>query len=314
MKRVKLLILFDFACRAAAGLILGAPVAAVVAASGVGAFPAGDRLLFTPGGTWLLEVLRASFALLPALATSSLATGALLGAALVVPQAGLLTALAASAPEPLRAFLGRAGTRVPALLGLAGLGFLAQALVVALTLGLAGSARERLLENAIGADVAALTLFALGGVLMLALGLVRDLGSAAIGCGENSARRAIQQGFRCFRGAPGAAFGRWLGPHILGLALVSAAALATGALDVSKPQGARLFGVVLLHQAVILGLCACRAAWLAGAITLLRRTPSLPRPQSPSDRPGRTAAPADPSSDPAASPVGATAQKPLHSS
>jgi hypothetical protein len=270
MKRSKLAILFDFTCRVAAGLILGAPVAAVVGASGVGSFPEGDRLLFTAGGTWLLEVLRASFALLPALATSSLATGVLLAAALVVPQAGLVTALAEDSPEPLRAFIGRAGARVPALLGLAGLAFLTQVLIFALALGLAGFARERLLENAIRADSAALAIAALGAVLVLALGLLRDLASAAVACGESGARRAIRTGFRCLHRAPGAAFGRWLGPHVLGLALVSAAVLATGALDVSKPHGARFFAVAVLHQSVILGLCACRAAWLGGAIKVLK--------------------------------------------
>src|SRR6185295_15249218 len=84
MKRAAYVVLFDFACRIAAGLILGAPVAAVVSASGVGAFPEGDRLLFAPGGTLLAELVRASFSLLPALATSSLATGVLLAAGLVV--------------------------------------------------------------------------------------------------------------------------------------------------------------------------------------------------------------------------------------
>jgi hypothetical protein len=274
MKRAKLAILFDFACRAAAGLILGAPAAAVVAASGIGSFPEGDRLLFSPGGTWFLEIVRASFALLPALATSSLATGALLGAGLVVPQAALVTALAEGPPEPLRVFLGRAGARVPALLGLTGLAFLTQVLVGALMLGLAGFTRERLVENAMRADAAALAILAVGLVLVLALGLLRDLGAAALACGAPGTRGAIREGFRCLRQAPGAAFARWLGPHVLGLALVSAGALATAALDVSRPHGARLFAVVLLHQGIILGLCACRAAWLDGAIRVLTTTPT----------------------------------------
>ncbi len=268
--RVKFAVLFDFACRLAAGLILGAPVAAIVTASGVGAFPQGDRLLFAPGGALLVEVVRASFALLPALATSSLATGVVLSAGLVVPLSVLVTALAERSPEPLRVFLGRAGARVPALLGLSGLAFLAQALVLALTLGFAAFVRERLLANALRADAAALTVLALGGLLWLGIGLSRDLGSAALASGELGTRDAVRQGFRCLRRAPGAAFGRWLGPHVLALGLVSAAALATGALDVSKPEGVRLLAVTLLHQGVVLGLCACRAVWLGGAIRVVR--------------------------------------------
>jgi hypothetical protein len=270
--RVQLAVSFDFACRLAAGVILGAPVAAIVTASGVGAFPEGDRLLFAPGGALLLELLRASFSLLPALATSSLATGVVLSAGLVVPQAVLVTALAERSREPVRAFLGRAGARVPGLLGLSGLAFLAQALVVALALGFAAFIREKLLANALRADAAAMTVLGLGGLLWLGLGLLRDLASAALACGELGTRDALRQGLACLRRAPGPAFGRWLGPHVLAVGLVSAVALATGALDVSKPEGVRLLAVALLHQGVVLGLCVCRAIWLSGAIRVVETT------------------------------------------
>jgi hypothetical protein len=273
-------------------------VAAVVTASGVGAFPEGDRLLFAPGGTLLVEVGCASFALLPSLATSSLATGVLLAVGLVVPLAVLVTALAERSPEPLRAFLGRAGARVPALLGLTGLAFLAQVLVAALTLGFAAFARERLLANALRADAAALAVLALGTLAWLGIGLWRDLGSAALALGELGTRDAVRQGLRCLRRAPGAALGRWLGPHVLALGLVSAAALATGALDVSKPEGARLLAVTLLHQGVVLGLCVCRAVWLGGALKVagMALTDLSPtRLRSRGDRPARSGAPADPS-------------------
>jgi hypothetical protein len=272
MKRAAYVVLFDFACRIAAGLILGAPVAAVVSASGVGAFPEGDRLLFAPGGTLLAELVRASFSLLPALATSSLATGVLLAAGLVVPQAALLTALGERSPEPLRAFIGHAGERVPALLGLTGVAFLAQVLVGGGALALAAAARDGLSANAIRADGTFIAIASLGLVLALGLGVLRDLASAALTAGERGARGAVRQGFRCLLRAPGATLGRWLGPHVLALALVSAAALATGALDVSKPQSLRLLAVTLLHQSVVLGLCACRAAWLGGAVRVVATT------------------------------------------
>jgi len=137
---------------------------------------------------------------------------------------------------------------------------------------LATATREGLATNAVRADSTFIAIGSLGLVLVLGLGVLRDLASAALTAGERGARGAVRQGFRCLRRAPGATLGRWLGPHVLALALVSAAALATGALDVSKPQSLRLLAVTLLHQSVVLGLCACRAAWLGGAVRVVAAT------------------------------------------
>jgi hypothetical protein len=298
MKRLNASISFDFICRSAVSAVLAAPVAATVAASGIGAFPAGDRQLFAPGGLMLVELLRTSLGLWPALGASSVLTLAVLAVALVLPRALLLTALGENGreAEPVRAFLGRACTHVPGLLALTGVAFLAQALAWGLSLFGAGMARSGTSLHVGRADLAAFLIVLLGGAVALGLGMVRDLGSAALVLGTRDARSAFRVGFRCLRSAPGRTLGRWLGPAVLGGALVGAAALAVGALDVSRAGVWRLVAVTLLHQGVALALCACRAAWLGGAVAVVSST----RLRSRADTPARSAEPGDPTPDPAA--------------
>lgn len=270
MKRVALSLLLDFAARAAGALVLAAPVTAAVAASGIGNFPAGDRLLFERGGLMLVEVARASRSLLPPLASASLVTGAFVYVALALPQAILWSALAEETPDPTAAFLGRACTRVPAYFALSSLGLLAQILVLTLGLTAAGTVHGHGADNALHADLTALALLAVAVVCALLLGLVRDVAGATLACGVTDSRAALRAGLRAVVKRPAALGGRWLGPAALGVALVAVAAVATGSLDVGRPEGSRFVVVALLHQLVALGLTLCRAAWFRGAIGLVR--------------------------------------------
>lgn len=269
MNRRALAVLVEFACRAAAGLVLATPVTAVIAASGIGAFPAGDRLLFEPGGLFLVEVARSAWPSIAPFAGSSLVTLVLVTCALTLPRALLWTVSAEVSSEPLTASFGRAGSLVPPLLTLTGLGFLGQTLAWMLGLTLAGILRAKS-ENPMTGDLFGLAVVASAGVVVLALGVLRDLASAALASGAANARSALRAGLASVLGSPGAALGRWLLPAAAGLALVVAVAGAVGAIDVARPGALRLALVLLLHQAVVLWLSCCRAVWFGAAVALVR--------------------------------------------
>lgn len=270
MKRVVLSVLFDFGARAAGALALAAPVTAVVAASGIGNFPAGDRLLFERGGLLLAEVARASWALLPPFAVSSCIVGAFVYAALALPQALVWTALGEETPDPVPAFLGRACARVPAYFALAALGFLAQILVLTLGLTAAGLLHGKSSWNAMYADLGALAALAFAGAFALLLGVVRDVAGATVACGLTDSKSALRAGLSVVLKRPLALAGRFLGPTALALVLAALVALATGALDVGRPEGSRFLAVAVLHQLVALGVTVCRTLWLKSALGLVR--------------------------------------------
>jgi hypothetical protein len=274
VKRVALSVLFDFGARAAAALALAAPVTAVIAASGIGNFPSGDRLLFERGGLLLVEVVRASWSLLPPLAVSSLVMSAFVYAALALPQALVWTALGEETPEPTPAFLGRACARVPAYFALAGFGLLSQILVLSLGLTAAGMLHGRSSTNALRADLGALAVLGVAGVLALLLGVLRDVAGATVACGVADSKSAVRAGLRAALARPLALAWRFLGPTALGLVLVTLVALATGSLDVGRPEGSRFVLVAVLHQLVALAVTVCRTVWLKRAIALVR--PQLP--------------------------------------
>jgi hypothetical protein len=269
LKRTTLAALFEFSCRAAAGLVLAAPITAAVAATGIGAFPEGDRLLFEPGGLLLVEAARSSLNLVAPLTSSTIAVVAIASVALSLPQALLWTAAAEVTPEPFMTFVGRAGTRVPSLLALLGLGLLSQVLAGTLGLTVAGFLRNGM-ANPIDGDLWALGVVSLTCLAVLALGIVRDVASAAVACGADNARQALRFGAATILCAPGTTCRRWLGPAALGLALVGAVAAASGVLDVARPGTPRLVAVLVLHQGVLVALSFCRAAWFVAAVRLVR--------------------------------------------
>jgi hypothetical protein len=269
VKRSTLAVFFEYASRAAAGLVLAAPFTAAVAATGIGAFPEGDRLLFEPGGLLLVEAARASWTLFAPLVTSSLVTLALASVALSLPQALLWTAVAEDTPSPFPVWLGRAGTRLPSFLALVGLGFLGQVLVCTLGLAATGFLR-RTVPDPIHADLWALGSVAVAGLVALTLGVLRDVSSAAVACGAPDARAGLRAAVEVVFRGPGAAFARWVKPAVLALTLVVVAAAAVGVLDVSRPGALRLTVVFAVHQAVLLALGFCRAAWFAAAVRFVR--------------------------------------------
>jgi len=261
-----------FACHALAAWLVAAPLTALVAGTGLGRFPEGDRLLFEPGGVVLAEVARALVPALPSHLTSSFGAVALLGALLLVPHTALLVALAEAEREPVAATWGRAIAHVPALIALSGFALLAQTILVVATFVLAGALRDAVTSAATrSADLVWLGAVSLGFTVVLCVGIVRDLGRAAVVRNARDSKAALFEGLHAFARAPGRSFARWLAPALAGIALVALSTALTTLLDVSRPGSLRLGLVTLLHQAIAFALCVCRAFWLRASLDLVAR-------------------------------------------
>ncbi|HEX6766426.1 MAG TPA: hypothetical protein VF103_13130 [Polyangiaceae bacterium] len=264
-----------FASHVVAALLLALPTSALVAGTGVGRFPEGDRSLFQPGGIVAAEVARQIMPTLPAHFASSLAAGTLVAMLLTLPHAALLVTLSERERAAQRSVWGRAVGHVPTLVSLSGLALLAQVIVLFATSSLAAALDDSLRgATERSADLASLAVFALGLVASIVLGLVRDLGRAAAVRDGLAGKAALLAGFRAFAGAPGRALLGWLTPALAGVALVAVGAALTTLFDVSRPGNFRVLAVFVLHQAIAFALCFCRAFWLAASLGIVARTSS----------------------------------------
>jgi hypothetical protein len=258
-----------FACHALASLLLALPTTAVIAGTGLGRFPEGDRLLFAPGGMIAAEVARALVPEIPAHGVSSLTALVLLGVLLLVPHAALLVGLARTERESLATTWGRALGHLPPLVALSGLALLAQAILLFGTLACAAGLRGALIGSTTrSADLAYLGALVIGALMLVVVGLVRDLGRAALVREGLDAKTALFSGLYAFARAPGRAFAGWVVPAVAGIALIALAAALTTLLDVSRAGTWRIALVLLLHQLVAFALAWCRAYWLATSLGL----------------------------------------------
>jgi hypothetical protein len=272
MKHRVLALGLDFALRAGAGLLLASPLVAAVASTGITRFPEGDRLLFEPGGLLLVEVARTLWSALVPLIQAELVMGLVLALALVVPHAVLLVALSRRVPASAAELFGKALTRVPPLIALQGLTLLAQSAALLAVATLAAGLREALLgATSRRADLVFLAVLAFGGLVVLGLGALRDLSSAACVDGALGSPAALRRGLAALRKAPGAVLSGFGAAAVAAGSLVAAGALLTGVLDVGRPGALRVVLVLVLHQAVLLGRSLCRAFWLHRALGLVER-------------------------------------------
>lgn len=264
----------DYALRAALALVLAAPVAAAVRATGITRFPESDRLLFEPGGLFLAEVARALWSAFAPFAQTELAVACFFVVLLVVPYGMVLAAWSEDSPRPLGEIWWRAGTHFPVLLALKGLAFLAQALTLSATLGLATFLRATLVDGTSRrADMTALGACACGLIALLTFGILRDLASAAAVATEFNTRRALATGWEALLRAPRAVAQGVAVPLVTGAGLGGLAAALAGVLDVARPGTWRVFGVLLLHQLVVLGWTLARAHWLGRAASVVANQP-----------------------------------------
>lgn len=253
------------------GLCLASPLAALVAASGVGLQARGDRALFESGGYLLLEVTRLQGPALLATARG-LWPLFLLGLAITVAGNGvLLHALNERERLTSPSWVTEALRRFPALL-IVGVGTaLAQGALFIIGIVLADGVPDSLANpvrvTALQGVVWLLTLALLG-----AIGGFADVTKAALVRDDAKLSRALAHAAACAQKRPFAAIYGWL-PYAL-LLIVSAA--LTGrvveVLDIARPGAWRVALVFALHQLVVLFSQALRAAWFARALRLVAST------------------------------------------
>ncbi len=260
-----------FASHAVAALLLSMPTSALVAGTGLERFPDGDRALFQPGGMVLAEVARLLVPAAPAHVGSSLISGTLLGILLLVPHAALLVSLSRAGREPQAAIWGRAIGHLPTLIALSGLALLAQAIVLFGTTMLGGVIRGALSGATMrNADLAYFGALVFGALLVLAIGLVRDLGRAAAVRDSLGSKQALAIGLLTFARAPGRSLLSWAAPAAVGLALVALGAALTATIDVSRAGAWRVWLVAILHQTIAYALAWCRASWLSTSLAIVK--------------------------------------------
>ena len=293
--------------RAVSGMLVALPVASALSAP-LAEFPEGDRLLFAPGATYLIEVLRLSLTHVGAAARSSGWLFVAFGFLQLVPLAALLSALSLPRRLSVGELLAHGARHLPSFSVLGGVTVLVQSLLL-VTLGLPtlllGVGLRSSFEGA-GAD-----LTALGGVAALLLlvgllGAIQDLARAAVVRHDLGVRAALTVGIRAFIAHPLPVTFAWLW-RALAASLLFVSAGAVGlALGPGGPGVGRLVAQIAIHEIAILGAVYLRAEWLRYALTRV----SCPSPQSPACTAERSVSQADPSPDPDASPADAAPPSP----
>jgi len=254
--------------RVLAGLCLAWPLSALIAQSGVGLRPGGDRALFESGGYLLLEVVRLRGAELEAVARGLvplLALGLLLTAAC---NAALLVGLNEQGRLAPRELLSRASARLPRLVVLGGGTALGQLLLI-IAGAIAVSALPSSLAQPVTTSCAELALWLVVALAASALGGLSDIAKASLVRHDSRLADGLARAFKCLRHLPFRATFGWL-PYAAAFgALALLSAKLTELVDVSRPGAWRVAAVFALHQLVVLTSVTARAAWYARALRLV---------------------------------------------
>lgn len=271
-------VLWVYAARALSAWIVASPLAAALVSPVAAHHPRGDAILFDAGGLELSESLRLSLDVLFAELRSSFWIASVLGWLSLVPAAGLLVALVERERSGVAEWTRRGLELLPRYTLLFGARLFVQGVLLALGVLLVWLARRRLSlslderSTDLVALWAALPCLALAGLVSLYEDLARVelVRGAPLG-------RALRRGAALLASRIGRLTLAALVLAAAGAVLPLLAAPLAGALDVSRPGTARVVGVLLVHQAVILALIALRAVWLAYAIELGLAPPGTER-------------------------------------
>jgi len=266
-RRRPLLIAAIFGMRLLAGLCLAWPLASLVAASGIGAHPNGDRSLFENGGYLLLDLLRAqggallatTRGLLPSWCFGLLLTGG--------TNAALWVALNESGPFRAAELCRRALTELPRLLLVGGAATLAQLALCLLGASLASAVPESL-ARPISLTLTQGGVWLVTAVLVGAIGGLSDVTKAALVRHRARPGEALARALGSSRRRPLGVYFGWLPYAMISLGAAVLGAELTEVCDVSGPGAWRVASVFALHQLVILSGVAARAAWFARALRL----------------------------------------------
>ena len=250
-----------------AGLAVAAPWSTVLRGT-VAGYPRGDAELFDRGGIMLVETLRLARFGAPAATTASGIAVVLTGALGLLPFAVLIAGLGRKGRVRASFLAARAVRPLGTLTLLWGLGFAAQAIFGAL-LGVLGVKLIGALHLAARGE--ALAHVVLGAVVLLVLlpiGVARDLAAVSAVNDETRFYTSSSRAVGVLRRAFGRAIGGYLVRALLGLAILLAALWIPSLLRApdAPPATAIPFAV---HQLAIVIAIALRASWLASAIRLL---------------------------------------------
>jgi hypothetical protein len=266
-RRRPLVVLSIAGVRLLLGICLALPLASLVAESGVGQAPRGDRALFEGGGFMLLELLRVQGANLAAVARGLvplLLLGLLVTSAC---NAALLVALNVGGRLRLLPWLSSALATVPALVVLAVGTVLAQLAIILVGL-LLGDGIPASMTRPVAMTAAQAALWLLVGLAAGAVGGISDVTKAALVRNGSGLAAALKRALASARRSPFAAGWGWLPYGLVFVVSWLAAAQIVGALDVSAAGSWRVAAVFIVHQAVSLAGVALRAAWYARALRL----------------------------------------------
>lgn len=266
-RRRPLVVLSIAGVRLLLGICLALPLASLVAESGVGQAPRGDRALFEGGGFMLLELLRVQGANLTAVARGLvplLLLGLLVTSAC---NAALLVALNVGGRLRLLPWLSSALATVPALVVLAVGTVLAQLAIILVGL-LLGDGIPASMTRPVAMTAAQAALWLLVGLAAGAVGGISDVTKAALVRNGSGLAAALKRALASARRSPFAAGWGWLPYGLVFVVSWLAAAQIVSALDVSAAGSWRVAAVFIVHQAVSLAGVALRAAWYARALRL----------------------------------------------
>jgi len=252
--------------------IVASPIARTLSSSVAAHHPRGDAVLFDAGGLELVESLRLSMGVLSSELRGALLIGGVLGWLLLVPAAGLLSALA----DPERSGPAEWTRRGVQLLPRFTLGYGSRLFCQGLLIALAGVALWLLEPRLPGSwderqkDLVLVALAMPVLALVYALGAFEDVLRAEL-LGAPSVGAALRAALGVARRRSSALLVGAVSASLCSLALPIAVAPLVARIDVSRPETWRLIAVTLLHQAVVFALVALRASWLALVLELRSR-------------------------------------------
>jgi hypothetical protein len=254
--------------RTLVGLLASYPILSAIDATGIGAGPDRDAVLFRPGALLLLEAVRVGLPWLGSALKTALLLGALGALTELVPVACAFDFLREQ-ERPFGARVARGIQCFPRFLALGAIALLAQAaflLAASLLAGALKGALQSADERAL--SVAPVVVFSLALLTSLWLNGVLDLARAAVVERDLGARDALLQALTILRERP---------LDVLGGAYASAAAASfaylTGAwlvsrLDLTQPFGSRIALCFAVHQLAVLFGVAWRVRWLRRTLDL----------------------------------------------
>ena len=262
---------FVYCARLLSALLVGAPIAGALGATGVAQFPTGDAILFAPGAVHLVEALRIGA---PSLIAASQAAGLVLLVAAVlalIPLAALLVALCHGGPLGLGAWAGRTAEHLPTFALFWGATLLGQGCILFVTIAGADALRDALLARLSErtADCMFVVLVVLGLAAALALGVMQDLGRAAAVRHRVGWRPALLMSVDVARRKAPRALVGWVAPAVASVLLVGLAAAIVGALHVELGGELRLVAVVVAHQLTAFATVLLRTVWLCTSLKLV---------------------------------------------